>query len=63
MTVQQYDKFEKFEEELGAADKDPGPGGGQPEGIWYVLQGGSAGCVAFRFGYVGHDPLHGTGPG
>ena len=48
---------------MGAAYEDPGKIGGQPEGIWYVLQGGSSGGVVFRFGYVGHDPLNGTGPG
>ena len=48
---------------MGAADKDPGPGGGQSEGIRDVLQGVSAGDVDFQVGDVGPDPLHGTGPG
>ena len=49
-------KLEKGAEELGAADEDPGPGGRQPEGIWDVLQGGSAGSVDFRVRDVGPDP-------
>ena len=34
--------------------------GGQPKGIRDVLQGGSAGGVAFWVGYVGTDPPQGT---
>ena len=56
-------KLEKGVEQLGAADKDPGPGGGQHENIPYILQGGSAGSVAFWVGDVSHDSLHGTGQG
>ena len=43
---------------MGAADKDPGPGVGQSEGIRYVLQVGSAGSVDFRVGALGHNHLH-----
>ena len=57
------DKLEKGEEELGAADKDPGTGGVQPEGIRYIIKGGSAGGVAFWVRDVVHDPLYVTGPG
>ena len=49
-------KLEKDREELGASDKDHRTGGGQPKGIWDVLQGGSAGSVAFQVGDVGIDP-------
>ena len=48
---------------MGAADKDPETGGGQPEVIQYVLQGGSAGGVAVRVGYVGAEPPHWAGTG
>ena len=44
------------------ADEDPRLGGGQPEGIRYVFQGGHACVVAFRVGDVGPDPPHVTGP-
>ena len=43
-------------EDLGLADQDPGPGGGRPKGIQYVLQGGSSGGVALGVGAVGPDP-------
>ena len=56
-------KIQKGAEYLGAADKDPETGGGQPEVIQYVLQGGSAGGVAVRVGYVGAEPPHWAGPG
>ena len=50
-------------EELGVADKDTGLGEVSSEVIRDVLQGGSSGGVALRFGDVGPDPPHGTGPG
>ena len=53
-------KLQKGAEDLGAADEDPGAGGGQPEGIRDVLQGSSAGGVAVMFEYVGTDPPHWT---
>ena len=56
-------KIQKGAEYLGAADKDPETGGCQPEVIQYVLQGGSAGGVAVRVGYVGDDTPHWTVPG
>ena len=56
-------KLKKSAEELGAADTDPGFGGGQSEGIWDVLQGVCAGSVAFWVRDVGPDPPHGTVPG
>ena len=31
--------------------------------LWDVLQGGGAGGSIIRVGYVGANPLHGTGPG
>ena len=40
-------KLEKGAEELGAADEDPGTGGGKTNGIWDVLQCGSTRGVAF----------------
>ena len=48
---------------MGAADNDPGPGGGQPEGIQDFLRYGSAGGVAFWVGDVGTEPPHGMGSG
>ena len=44
------------------AYKDIGMGGVQTKGIWDVLQGGSAGGVAFRVRDVGADTLYGTDP-
>ena len=43
-------------EELGVADKDTGLGEVSSEVIRDVLQGGSSGGVALRFGDVGPDP-------
>ena len=37
--------------------------GGRPEGVPFILQGGSPGGVAFRVGDLGPDPPHGAGPG
>ena len=48
---------------MDTADEDPGPRGGQPEGVQDEIQGGSAGSVDFQVGGVGPDPPHGTGPG
>ena len=50
-------------EELGVADKDTGLGEVSSEVIRDVLQGGSSGGVALRFGDVGPDPPHGMGHG
>ena len=54
--------LKKVEEEFGATYDNPGPRGGQPECIRYIIQGGSVGSVAFRVGDVGHDPPHGMVP-
>ena len=43
-------KVEKGAEDLGAAEKNPGMGGGQTEGIRDVLQGVSTGGVFFGSG-------------
>ena len=48
---------------MGAADKDPGPGGGITKGIRDVIQGGSLGGVDFQVRDVVPEPLHGIGPG
>ena len=49
-------------EELGASDEDPGLGGGQPEGIRDVIQGGSVGAVAFLGRRGGSGPPAWNGP-
>ena len=51
-------KIQKVAKELGAAEEDPGMGGGQPEGIRDVLQGSSAGSIDFRVRDMGADPLN-----
>ena len=56
-------KLQKVAKELGAADKYPGMGGGQPEGIRDVLQDSSAGSIYFEVRDVSSDPLHWVGPG
>ena len=56
-------QLQKGVKDFGAADEDPGTGGGQPEGIWDVIQGGSADNVAVWVGEEGAEPPHWTGPG
>ena len=51
-------KLQKVAKELGAAEEDPGMGGGQTEGIRDVLQGSSAGSIDFRVRDMGADPLN-----
>ena len=48
---------------MDADDNDTGPGGGRPEGIRDILQGGSSGSVAIWVRDVGPDPPLGMGPG
>ena len=52
----------EVKEELGADVAGFEPGGGGPEGIGALLQGGSSGGVAVRVRNMGPDPQDGPGP-
>ena len=56
-------QLQKCVKDFGAADEDSGTEGGRTEGIWDVLQGGSAGNVTVWVGEEGAEPPHWTGPG
>ena len=52
----------KARKSWGADVEDFEPGGGRPEGIGELFQGGSTGVVSFWGRYVGPDPPDGAGP-
>ena len=46
---------------MGAVVDNLAKGGGKSKGVGDILHCGGAGSTSFQVGYVGDDPLHGTG--